>query len=345
MKHQATHLCEQFTELVIDSRNTDCEFSRIDGVKDYSEESLVFVSELSQVQDGFDVVPAVVVTNKEIADAIDDESVCVITVPNVRLAQALIKQMYADYQHRAPEWGLIHERAVIHPSAKLGSNVQIGPNSVIGMNVQIGDDSVVRSNCVIEHGVVIGEHAVIRNLVNIGYDSIVGDRVIIGPGVIIGNEGYGFAQDQHKRYHRVPHTGIVEIQDDVQIGSNCNIDRGTYGKTLISRGTKLDALCHIAHNVEVGEDTLIIAQCGLAGSSHVGDRVIMSGQSAILDHRKIADDAILLHRCGVTKDIEASGKWAGTPAKPLKEYVRDLSLTKRLDRLSQKLDDLKKSFK
>jgi len=345
MKYSAKQLCEQFTELVIDSRNTDREFSRIDGANDFGEQSLVFISEASQIQDGFGVLPAVVVTNKAIADAIDDESVCVIVVANVRLAQALIKQQFAEYNHLDPEWDSVHDSAVVHPSAKLGHGVRIGPNAVVGKNVEIGDNSVIRANSVIEHDVQIGSDCVINSLVNVGYGCVIGNRVIIRPGVIIGSEGFGFAQDELRQYHRIPHTGIVELQDDVQIGSNCNIDRGTYGKTLICRGVKIDSLCQIAHNVTIDQDALIVSQSGVAGSSKVGKRVVISGQAAVSDHVKVADDAVLLHRCGVTQDIESSGMWAGLPAKPFKEYVRNLSLSKRLDRLNKKFDELKKSLK
>ena len=352
MVYSAEQLCEQFADLILYSYNLDGQnqdsnskhgnapagqFSGIAASDDYTSQSLIFVGEQSQLRIKAQQ-PAVIVTSSEIAETLKETSLCVIAVADVRLAQAKIGQRYDDYDASDAEWDAVHASAVVHQSVVLGSNVRIGANSVIGRNVMIAENTIVRANCVIEHDVSIGSDCIINNLVNIGYGSRLGNRVIIRPGAIIGNEGFGFAQDDQRHYHRIPHHGIVEIQDDVQIGSNCNIDRGTYGKTTIARGVKIDALCHIAHNVTVDEDTLFVAQTGVAGSSNIGKRVICSGQTGIIDHRTIADDAILLHRCGVTVDIPSAGMWAGTPPKPFKQYVKDLNLSKRVDRLEKKIN-------
>ncbi len=338
MSHSVEELCETFDQLIIDASETTCFFECIDGFAEFTSTSLIFVSEVKQLEVLTDSIPAVVVTTQALAEELPDRVNCVLTVKNVRLAQALIKQHYSDYDASDPEWEDIHPSAVIHPSAQLASNVRIGPNTVVGANVKIGADTQIRANCVIESSVQIGEACIINSLVNIGHACQLGDRVIVRPGVIIGNEGFGFAQDDSAHYQRVPHTGIVVIEDDVQIGSNCNIDRATYGKTVIKRGVKIDALCHIAHNCYIGEDTLFVAQSGVAGSVTIGKRVISSGQTGILDHRKIADDVVLVHRCGVTEDITKGGMWAGTPPKPFKEYVSDLNATKRLARKIAKLE-------
>ena len=233
----------------------------------------------------------------------------------------------------------IHPSAVIHQSATFGDNVRIGPNVVIGENVTVGSNTIIRNNSVIERNAVIGNDCIIHSLVNINQACYIGNRVIIRPGVIIGNEGFGFAQDAEGRYQRIPHTGTVEINDDVQIGSNCNIDRATYGKTIIQRGVKIDSLCHIAHNVNVGEDTLFVSQCGVAGSTRIGKKVILSGQTGVLDHMTIADNAVLVHRCGVTEDVDSAGLWAGTPPKPFKEYVSNLNPGSKIKRLERKLNN------
>jgi len=172
------------------------------------------------------------------------------------------------------------------------------------------------------------------------YHSQLGARVTVQAGAVIGSEGFGFAPDQEKRYHRIPHTGYVVLEDDVHVGANSCIDRGTYGATRIARGVKIDNMVHIAHNVEVGEDSLLTAQTVIAGSSKLGKRVIASGQTGILDHKTIADDTVLVQRCGVADDITTSGMWAGTPARPFREYVRGLGLSKKLAKLEQKLKEL-----
>jgi len=343
MTYLASDLCEKFAHIITTSRNLDAEFSRIDSTDDYQSESLIFVSESSSLALQEHGMPAVLVTCEEIAVQINEESLCVIVVQDVRVAQAVIKQHYFDYDATDSEWEPIHPSAVIHASATLGERVRVGANSVIGADVVIGNDTIIRANCVIEHDVEIGQSCTINNMVNIGYGCRLGNRVILQPAVIIGSEGFGFAQDSERRYHRVPHTGIVEIKDDVQIGSHGNIDRATYGKTIINRGVKIDALCHIAHNVVIGEDVLLIAQSGVAGSSNIGDRVIASGHTAITDHTTIADDAVLVHRCGVTEDITMAGMWAGTPARPFKEYVKSINTAKRLEKLSAKVAKLEKS--
>jgi len=337
MNHSVRELCEQFATHIINSQNTEGEFQSIDGVENYHDRSLIFVAEQPQVPDFTVAKPAVLVTSAGLAQELDDDELCVIVVRDVKLAQAYIKQHYDDFDCTDPDWEDIHPSAIIHPSVKLGKGVRVGANSVVGKNTVIGDNSIIRANCVVEHDVTIGSDTTVHNLANIGYGCVLGSRVIIRPGVIVGNEGFGFAKDDKHHYQRVPHTGTVEIQDDVQIGSNCNIDRGTYGKTIIARGVKIDALCHVAHNVLVDEDALFVAQTGVAGSSNIGKRAILSGQTGVIDHMNIADDAVLVHRCGVTEDIPTAGVWAGTPPKPFREYVRNLSLDKKIEKILKRI--------
>lgn len=340
MTFSSQQVCDAISELIIEQPNSISEFSRVSPIENYDANSLIFITTTQQSAVIQKALPAVVVTCEEVACALVDElnSTCVISVNNVRLAQALVKAHFDDLDVRDDEWPNIHPSAVIHTSATIGNDVRVGPNVVIGKQCIIGDNTVIRSNSVIERNVTIGTNCVIHSLVNINQACTIGNRVILRPGVIIGNEGFGFAKDDNGHYHRIPHTGTVEIQDDVQVGSNSNIDRGTYGKTLIQRGVKMDAFCHVAHNVNVGEDTLLVAQCGVAGSSNIGKNVVLSGQSAISDHCNIAEGVVLVHRGGVTEDITEPGMWAGTPAKPMKEYVRNLNSGEKIKRLERKLN-------
>lgn len=342
MAYLITDVIERFSDLIVEVSHKKASFERIDSSDDFQSQSMIFISEEQSLPKCAELEPAVIVTSSEIAAKCNYSVSCIVTVNNVRLAQSLIKQAYADYDTRDIHWGEIHSSALIHPSATLGEGVRVGPNTVIGPDCVIGDGTHIRSNCVIEHGVKIGENCVINNLVNIGYLCVLGNKVILRPGVIIGNEGFGFSQDEHRHYHRTPHTGYVLIGDDVQIGSNCNIDRGTYGATKIARGVKIDALCHIAHNVNIDEDALFVAQSGVAGSCNIGKRVVASGQTGMLDHKTVVDDALLVHRCGITEDVLEPGVWAGTPPKPFKEYVRNLGLGKKVAKLSEEVRELKK---
>lgn len=282
--------------------------------------------------------PGLIITNQKLIDIIPEQIPSLVS-PNPRLVHAFLKQQLNEYQHTDAEWEQVHPSAVIHPSTKLPRDCRVGPNVVIGANVRLGKNIMIRSNSVIEHSVEIGDDSTIHSQVNIGYGSKIGKRVIIRPGSIIGNEGFGFAKDEKNQYHRVPHTGYVDIQDDVQIGSNCNIDRGTYKATVIKRGCKLDTLSHIAHNVVLGENSVVSSQCGIAGSTVIGDRAIISGQTGILDHINIPDDVVLVHRAGVITDIPEKGMWAGLPAKPMREYVKNLNTNKRTDKKIAQLEE------
>jgi len=286
---------------------------------------------------------AVIVTCQEVADNIKDtSSAFIVVVDDVRLAQAKMKQHFDDYKAHDLEWDATHASAVVHSSSTLGEGCRVGPNVVIGANCVLAENVTVRAGAVIEHGVVIGSESIINANVNIGYGSQLGQRVVVQAGAVIGAEGYGFAPDENNRYHRIPHTGCVVLGDAVQIGANSCIDRGTYGETSIAAGVKIDNMVHIAHNVEVGEDTMLTAHTVIAGSSKIGKRVIASGQTGVLDHKSVADGAILVQRCGVSEDITTGGMWAGSPAKPFKEFVRGLGLQKKVTKLEFQVKELKR---
>ena len=161
---------------------------------------------------------------------------------------------------------------------------------------------------------------------------------------VIGSEGFGFAQDSSRRSHAIPQTGIVVIGDRVRIGANNCIDRATYAETRIGAGTKFDNLCHVAHNVSIGEDCLLTAMLCVAGSSKIGNRVITSGQTGIIDHVEICDDVVLVHRAGVVKNIDQPGVHASLPAQPLDEYLKNTAVTRTGPALRKRVADLEKAM-
>ena len=328
---------QAFPELVVDTIGALRDFESIHGYQNCGATSLVVINDAAQLPEQ----AAVIVTTPSIAQAIKEHTdSTIVCVNDPRMAQALLGQRFDDYQAHDAEWPPHHPSAIIHPSAQLGEDCRIGPNVVIGADCRIGDRVIIRSNAVIEHGVSIGNDCIINVGVNIGYNTLMGERVIIQAGAMIGGEGFGFAVDQHKAYQRIPHIGYVEIADDVRIGNNTCIDRGTYGATQIHRGVKIDNLCHIAHNCVIEENALIIAMSGISGSCHIGKRAILSGQTGTIDHVKIADDAVLVHRAGIHKDIPTAGVWAGGPAQPLKEYVRQNRLPKTVSALEKRVKQL-----
>jgi UDP-3-O-[3-hydroxymyristoyl] glucosamine N-acyltransferase len=333
MKNSSNDLVADFADLVLNTQGEHKHFDHVSSPESANERSLVFL----QYAKDAPASAAVIVTDSKGLTELEGHTAFKVVVADVRLAQAKIKQRYYDYKAGDLEWPDIHVSAVVHESVSLGKGCRVGPNAVIGADCALADNVIVRAGAVVEHGVVIGVDSIINANVNVGYDTQIGARVTIQAGAVIGSEGYGFAPDSSNHYHRIPHTGRVVLEDDVHIGANTCIDRGTYGETLISCGVKIDNLVHIAHNVSVGEDTLLTAQTSIAGSSKVGKRVIASGQTGILDHKIVADGAILVQRCGVSEDIPSAGMWAGTPAKPFKEYVRTLGVTKKVVKLEQQL--------
>lgn len=339
---KSSELIAQFGDLVLATHGRESEFDHTASHDASTHTSLVFLQDAEQMPNA----AAVIVTDQDTANQLKGKTASLlISVADVRLAQAKIKQHFDDYLASDLEWSPIHDSAVIHKSVRLGNDCRVGPNAVIGANCTIGDHSIIRANAVIEHNVTIGEYCIINPGANIGYNTQVGDRVTIQAGSIIGSEGYGFAPDTERRYHRIPHTGNVALGDDVHVGANSCIDRGTYGSTIIARGVKIDNLVHIAHNVFVDEDSLLTAQTVIAGSSRLGKRVIASGQTGVLDHKTIPDDTVLVQRAGVSEDLPHGGMWAGSPAKPFKEWVRTQGASKKIAKLEQSLKELKQELR
>ncbi|MGR8949037.1 MAG: UDP-3-O-(3-hydroxymyristoyl)glucosamine N-acyltransferase [Gammaproteobacteria bacterium] len=211
--------------------------------------------------------------------------------------------------------GPIHSTAVIHETAQLGAGVRVGPNTVIGADVAIGDNCTIYANVVIMDRTQIGTNCLIHPQVVIREDCVIGDNVIIQPGASIGGDGYGFVyhNDQHVK---TPQLGNVIIESNVEIGANCAIDRGRFTATKIGAGTKVDNLVMIAHNVQVGNNCLLVSQSGISGSTVLGNDVTLAGQVGLVGHITIGDGVTLLGQSMATKDIKQPGLWAGSPARP-----------------------------
>ena len=347
MSVQASQILNDFQSSgILDSMHgPDTLVRKIANVENATQESLVFVSDADFVESVLAAAPAAIVTTKQLADEFSElNKTAVFISSNVKLAHAKLRSTYADRDVRQSEWEQIHPSAVIHESAQLASDVMIAPGVVIGRDVQIGAGCVIMSNSVIEEGVRIGSDTIIHPSVVIGYNSEIGDRVIIKSGCTIGMEGFGFAPDSKGKHHRIPQLGKVVIEDDVVLGAQCNIDRATYLETRISTGCIFDALCHIAHNVFMDQDCIVVAQVGVAGSVQIGKRVIISGQAAIRDHVVIGDDVVLVHRAGVMSDIKTPGAYAGIPTQPMGQYFKNIAVQHKLTELRKKVQDMEKKL-
>ena len=240
--------------------------------------------------------------------------------------------------------------AVIDSSTRVPKEVFIDAHVAIGKNVVIGDRVRIHANVSIYDDVTIGDDTQIHSGVAIRENSIIGKRVIIHNNAVIGSDGFGFAKDEERRWLKIPQTGRVVIEDDVEIGAGSTIDRASTGETRIRRGAKLDNLVQIGHSCVVGEDALLCAQVGMAGSSRVGDRVILTGQVGIGGHITVGDDAILYPQSGVPNDVAPGQVLVGTPAFEVSAFWRAIAvfkklgdIPKRIRAIEKRLDEFEKS--
>lgn len=290
-----------------------------------------FIKRIKETRAGAVIVPKHV--------AVDGLSLLQVDNPKV----AFIKVVELFHPATAPFRG-ISERAVIGEGFDAGAEAAVAPMVYIGRNVSIGNRTIVHPGVVIGDGVRIGSDTVVHSNVSILERCRIGDRVTIHAGTVIGSDGYGFAPDG-EAYVKIPHLGIVQIDDDVEIGAVNAIDRGTFGKTWIKRGVKTDNLVQIAHNVTVGENTLIVAQVGIAGSASIGRHVILAGQAGISGHLTVGDNSIVGPMTGVGKPV-APGEIVsgGLPHLPHRQWLRMQRVIPELPELKKRLVVLEKEI-
>lgn len=242
----------------------------------------------------------------------------------------------------------IHPTAIIGKNVKLGKNISIQPFAVIEDYAEIGDDTTIGACVYIGHYTKIGKNCLIYPHVVIRERIKIGDRVIIHPGTVIGGDGFGFATVKGV-HHKIPQIGTVEIGNDVEIGSNVTIDRARFDKTYIGNGVKIDNLVQIAHNVKIGDNTIIVAQVGISGSTEVGKNVIIAGQAGIIGHITIGDNVIIGGKAGVTKHIPPNTHVTGFPARDKWEDMRyqvfirkQPELMEKVKKLEEEIENIKK---
>ena len=240
----------------------------------------------------------------------------------------------------APE---LHPSAVVAALALLGKEVAVGAHAVIEPGVRIGDGTRIGANSYVGHETTIGDGCVIYPNVTIRERTRIGSRVILHSGVVIGSDGFGFEMEPggHKK---IPQIGIVQIDDDVEIGANTTIDRARFGRTWIQEGVKIDNLVQIGHNVVIGKHSIIVAQVGIAGSVRIGAGVVIGGQAGIIGHIEIDDGTMIGAQTGVSKSLHG-GTWWATPAVPLKESMQHLAWVRRLGKLFERVKALEERLR
>lgn len=231
----------------------------------------------------------------------------------------------------------VHSTAVIHETAELSSNVHIGPNAVLDRDVAIGEGTSIGAGCCLGPGCRVGSGCILHSGVFIGADVVVGDGVIVHSAAVLGSDGFGFVPRGDGKHLKVPQNGTVRVEDHVEIGAGCTIDRAVVGETVIGAHSKLDNLVHVAHNVSLGRGCLIAAQTGIAGSTTVGSGVVAGGQVGVGGHITIGDGARLGAQSGVTKDVEPGQTVSGYPARPHRAALKQDAILRRLPELYRRL--------
>ncbi len=259
-----------------------------------------------------------------------------IIVDNPQLAFARILEKFSTEQDWEPG---IHPTAIVDNTATIGIDVSIGPYCVIGKEAVIGDASKIGSHCVVGESVIIGKESILYSHVTIYRDCRIGCNAIINSGTTIGSDGFGFVQSGSDHV-KIPQNGNVVIGDQVEIGSNCSIDRGTIGSTTIDDCTKMDNLVHIAHNVQIGKGCLITGQVGIAGSSVIGDFCIFAGQAGVAPHVTIGNRAVFAAKTGVTKSVPGGKVYAGMPAREIRDAHRRDAIYSQVQHLKKRLEKI-----
>jgi UDP-3-O-[3-hydroxymyristoyl] glucosamine N-acyltransferase len=237
----------------------------------------------------------------------------------------------------------IHPAAVIESTAKIGTDVYVGPYAYIGENCTISDGCSVYPHVYIGDNTRLGKNCILNPGVTIYHDCVIGDECIIHAGTVIGSDGFGFAPQSENEYMKIPQLGNVIIEDNVEIGANVTIDRATMGSTIIRKGTKLDNLIQIGHNVEVGENSVMAAQTGIAGSTRVGKNCMFGGQVGLSGHIKIADGTKIGAQAGILGDVkEENSVILGSPAIEIKSFLKSSVIFKKLPEMKAKIDKLEK---
>ena len=264
-----------------------------------------------------------------------------IVVQNSQFAMAKTLRLFNPVLKENP---IIHSMAYVSDYAKIGENVSIAPGACIEKGVKIGDGCKVGSNTVIGENTILGNNCELKANVSVYNNTNIGSNVIIHSGTTIGSDGFGFVTVDGS-HEKIPQTGNVVIKNDVEIGSNCSVDRATIGSTVIGEMTKIDNLVHIAHNVKIGKGCLITAGFAVAGSTEIGDFCTFAGQVGVAPHLKIGNNSIVASKAGVTKSLKGERVYAGFPARDIKDHNRRQALINEIDKLKRKVFQMSKEIK
>jgi UDP-3-O-[3-hydroxymyristoyl] glucosamine N-acyltransferase len=321
--------------------NADVKVSNVSKIEDGKPGTLSFLSNPKYEKYLYTSEASIVLINQSMTPEKDVKST-LIKVEDAYQAFASLLQLV---EQNKPKKTGISKQASISESAETGENLYAGEFAVIGDHVKIGNNVSIHPQAYIGDNCVIGDNTIIYAGVKIYPECQIGNHVIIHSGTVIGSDGFGFARQDDGHYEKIPQLGNVIIKDHVEIGSNCSIDRAVMGSTVIHQGVKIDNLIQIAHNVEIGENTVVASQTGIAGSSKVGKNCTLAGQVGIVGHITVGDNIIIAAQSGVSKDIKDNQVMLGSPANPIADERRVIAVTRKLPQMWSKLNDIERQLK
>jgi UDP-3-O-[3-hydroxymyristoyl] glucosamine N-acyltransferase len=315
----------------------EIEISAVASIEEAQAEEITFIANPKYLPKLSQTHASAVIVSKEVTQA--DKPLLCVTDPYLAFAKILTLFSHQPYQPIG-----IDSNARISPTATIGKDLSIYPFVYIGDHCTIGDRVTLYPGVYIGNDSSIGEDSILFPNVSVYSGTVIGKRVILHSGVVVGSDGFGYVKEGKKNI-KIPQIGRVEIEDDVEIGANSTVDRATLGKTIIRKGVKIDNLVQVAHNVTIGEDSIIVAQVGISGSTKIGSNVTLAGQVGVVDHIEIGDNVMVGAQSGVTHDLPANQGYIGSPALPHREFLRAITVFPKLPEMRKTLIEIEKRLK
>ncbi|MEZ0392805.1 MAG: UDP-3-O-(3-hydroxymyristoyl)glucosamine N-acyltransferase [Pseudobdellovibrionaceae bacterium] len=305
-------------------------------------ETLCFVSTPELLSQALKGHPSIIVALDQLlpSEIQIGEHQALFSTPNISAAMALVLPLFDQKLSRFPMG--IHPTASVDPSARIGKDVRIGAFTVVGPDVEIGDSAVLASHVVVEKAARIGARTLLHSFVFVGANCSVGKLCEIHPHTCIGSDGFGFVQGKDQRRHKIPQLGTVVIEDLVEMGANCAVDRSTLGETRIGEGSKFDNLCHIGHNCRIGKNNVFAAGFLMAGSCQIGDNCMFGGSTVLSDHVTVGSSIVVGGRSAITKDTLKPGAYNGYPLEPFRDSLKTLANLTHLTSMRKQLTQIRR---
>jgi len=335
MKKKLKELAEWVEGTVVG--DGEVEISGVASIEEARAGEITFIASPKYLPKLSETRASAVIVSKEVTQA--DKPLLCVTNPYLAFAKILILFSHKPYQSKG-----IDTNAWVSPTAKLGKELTVHPFVYVGDRCSIGDRVTLYPGVYVGEDSTIGEDSTLYSNVSIYPGTTIGKRVILHSGVVVGSDGFGYVKEGKKNV-KIPQIGGVEIEDDVEIGANSTVDRATFGKTTIRRGVKIDNLVQVAHNVVIGEDSILCAQVGISGSTKIGSNVTLAGQVGVVDHTEIEDNVMVGAQAGVTHRLPPNQGYVGSPAMPHREFLRVNAVFSKLPEMRKSLIEIEKRLK